>query len=281
VAASSDRNPSLWKPDEHTKIQAQFERYLTLAEKTFSAAGLIDLGKYLWQRALLSFGDYLLPRGRNHSFLVNTVTDETSWKRLLRGTGTITPEPRGFLKQLWDKLSPNEDLAPQLESIIKNVKEIESWREELIHCPEAFEYCEKKFVRKYTSHVFYLLRTTQLNGYHAELFTYCLYIKLLKRQKNIFKLLEMNYFDVMVEYMEPCLQLRGIFRGNNVMFSVYSDNGGYRIQIAKTEFSEAASFEDILKTNGYSEKNNFLQLWSNRSDIEAHLKALDEIINSG
>lgn len=279
VAASSDRNPNLWEPNEHTKIQAQFERYLTLAEKTFSAAGLIDPGEYRWQRALLSFGDYLLPRGRNHSFLVNTVTDETSWKRLLRGTGTITPEPREFLKQLWDKLSPNEDFAPQLESIINGVQEIESWREALIHSPDAFGYCEKKFLRKYTSNILYLLKTTQLNGYHAELFTYCLYIKL-KKLNNIFTVLKLDYCEVMVEYSKPCLQLSGNFQGKNVTFSVSGENEGYLIQIPRTDLSEITSIEYTLKTNGYSEKDNFLQIWSSLSDIEAHLKALDEMINS-
>ena len=110
VTATNDLDPSLWDTVKHTTLQANFERYLTLAEKTFSASGLVDLGEYRWQRALLSFGDYLLPRGSNLSFLVNTVTDETSWKRLLRGTGT-NPEPREFLKQLWDQLNSNEDLA--------------------------------------------------------------------------------------------------------------------------------------------------------------------------
>ena len=213
--ASKDSDPNLWDTVKHTTLQANFERYLTLAEKTFSATGLVDLGGYRWQRALLSFGDYLLPRGRNHSFLVDTVTDETSWKRLLRGTGTITPEPREFLKQLWDQLNSNEDLAPQLDRIIDTDQELESWREALIHCPEAFRYCEKNYIRKYTSDTLYLLSTSQLNGYHAELFTYCLYIKL-EKLKDFFKILKINYNTVTDTYLEPHLQLNGNFRGKKV-----------------------------------------------------------------
>ncbi len=66
----------------------------------------------------------------------------------------------------------------------------------------------------------YLLKTSQLNGYHAALFTYCIYIKLKK--------------------------LRGNFLGKKVTFSVFSENRDYRIQIAKTDFSEIANLENTF-----------------------------------
>ncbi len=82
VTEATNLDPSLWDTIKHTEKQGNFERDLILAEKTFSASGLVDLGRYRWQRALLSYGDYLLPRGSNLSFLVNTITDETSWETL-------------------------------------------------------------------------------------------------------------------------------------------------------------------------------------------------------
>lgn len=274
-AASHDSDPSLWDTDLHKILQANFERYMTLAENAFSAAGLVDPGEYLWQRALLSFGDYLLPRGQNRSFLVNTVTDETSWKRLLRGTGTIKPEPREFLKKLWDRLDLDEDLAPQLRSIIDASPGHESWREALMHCPQAFTYCEKNYIRKDTSGTLYLLKRSQLNGYHAELFTYCLYIEL----KGIFTNLRPWYWEVTDTYSEPHLRLSGNFRGKNVKVSVLSENRGYQIQIAKTDSLEVASLESRLTDIGYSVKANFFEIWSSRSDIESHLKALDKTLS--
>ncbi len=275
--ARDDSDPSHWNTVKHKTLQANFERYLTLAEKTFSETGLVDLGEYRWQRALLSIGDYLLPRGRNLSFLVNTVTDETSWKRLLRGTGTLDPEPRQFLKQLWDQLNSNEDIAPQLESIIDAGQELEPWREVMVHCPEAFRYCEKNYIRKYASDTLYLLKTTQLNGYHAELFTYCLYIQL----KDIFTILQPWYWEVTDTYWEPHIQLSCNLQGVNATFSVFEKDGGYQIQIEMNESLEITKLVDILKIAGYSESEKFLQNWSSRSDIEAHLKALDEALNSG
>lgn len=275
VAASNDLDPCHWEKVEHTIRQANFEQYLTLAEKTFSASGLVDQGRYRWQRALLSNGDYLLPRGSNLSFLVNTITDETSWKRLLRGTGT-NPEPREFLKQLWDQLNSNEELDPQLECLIDADHKLEPWREALIHCPEAFEYCEKNYIRKESQNTIYLLRRTQLNGFHADLFTYCLYIEL----KSTLKILRPSYWDVPDKYTEPCLKLIGNLKGKQITFSVFSDNEGYRIQIPQTDCSEYENLEKALKNVEYSVEGNFLLRLLSRSDINSHLKALDEVFDS-
>lgn len=275
VTEANELDPSLWGTVKHTKRQANLGRYLTLAEKTFSASGLVDLGRYRWQRALLSYGDYLLPRGSNLSFLVNTVTDETSWKRLLRGTGT-NPEPREFLKQLWNQLDSSKVIAPQLEGYIVSDHELEPWRATLIHCPEAFEYCEKNYIRKENLNTIYLLRRSQLNGFHADLFTYCLYIEL----RDTFKTLQPSYRDVWDKITEPCLNLRGNIQDKHVLFSVFSDNGGYRIQIAMTDCSEIVGLENTLKKMGYSMEDNFYQNLLSRSDIKAHLKALDEALES-
>jgi hypothetical protein len=276
-AASDNSDPRRWNTVKHKTLQDKFERYLTLAEKTFSETGIVDLGEYRWERALLSIGNYLLPRGRNLSFLVNSMTDETSWKRLLRGNLNITPEPREFLKQLWDRLNPNKDLTFQLERIIDDNQELESWIKTLVHCPEAFKYCRKHYIRKYSSDTFYLLSRSQLNGYYAELFTYCLYIK----SKNLFTFLHPWYQEVMDTYSEPNLQLKCYIKGKSVTLSVSNENGGYRIQIAKNDCREITKLEEILKSVGYLEEDGLIQNWSSRSDIETHLKALDEALNSG
>ena len=274
--ASNDTDPSLWETDKHSTLKANFERYLTLAEKTFSATGLVDLGEYRWQRALLNLGNYLLPRGRNLSLLVNTVTDETSWKRLLRGTGTKGPEPREFLKHLWDKLDSKEDLAPQLEGIIAGGKGLEPWQEAMVHCPEAFSYCEKNYIRKDYSGTVYLLRTTQLNGFHAELFTYCLCIQL----KDVFTILQPFYQDVTDTYSEPHIQLSCNLQGMKATFNIFEKDGCYQVQIEKDDCLKITKLLDILQRTGYSESENSLQNRLSYSDIKGHLKAMDETLKS-
>ena len=164
-----------WEASDHSSLQEQFEIYLGKAESMFAANGLINLGQYRWERALLSIGDYLLPRGQNISFLVNSSTGQASWKRLLRGTGHKAPEARKLLQQLLDRLIAGDSLSAQLDEIIDGTKGLEPWRHAFIDTPKAFKYCEKREIRWNSVNKVYLLKKRQMNGAHAELFTYCLF----------------------------------------------------------------------------------------------------------
>ena len=259
-------------------MQEQFRRYLYLAEKTFSADGLIDPGAYRWQRALLSVGDYLLPRGSNHSFLVNSATDESSWKRLLRGAGTKTLEARQFLQQLWGQLKVDAGIAPQLDQIISASQQLEPWREALVHCPEAFRFCEKNYIRWHNADTCYLLKRSQLNGAHAELFTFCLQQKLARMPGKFTILKHSQYESVTDTYSEPRIQLRGSLQGKTVAFSLLNEHGGYRIEIYKGYCDAIANLGKTLKRVGYSETDYHWQNRLDRSEIEAHLKVLDKAL---
>lgn len=279
VAKRAESEPTCWDAAAHKTLQDRFSRYLALAERMFSTNGLVDLGEYRWQRALLSIGDYLLPKGRNHSFLVNPVTDEASWKRLLRGSGGRSPGPRGFLKQLWDRLTPDQDIAQQLDSIIDASQQLEPWREAIVLCPEALDYCGSRFnVRWYNPYTLYLLQRSQLNGTHAELFTFCLH-QTLKSQSD-FTVLSSSYQSVMDTYSEPHVRLRGRCQGKDVTFSVYNQNEDYQIRISKSDCVEIANLGETLKRAGYAETDDFYQHQSSRSTIKADLKALDKALHS-
>ena len=238
---------------------------------------MLDLGEYRWQRALLSIGDYLLRKGRNVSFLGNSATDEASWKRLLRGTRGRISNKREILRQLWDLLSPDDDLSIQLDDIIDASKQIGPWLESIVHCPEAIEYCENNYIRIEDFETIYLLKRAQMNGYHAELFTYCLYKKLRKRN-NDFSVLCFSYNQVTDTYSEPCLLMEYDYQDDEVRFDIYYQNGEYRIKIAKTECEKIANFDETLKKAGFIEGNDLFQIKSSRSDIEKLLNELDRAL---
>lgn len=158
--------------------QKDLELCIELAEAMFSAEGLNDLNEYRFQRTLLCLGDYLLPSGRNRSFLVDSVTEEASWKRLLSGYGEHAKKAREILKELFNRLSPEKDIAEQLDEIIigaKQLDHLDHWRKVIIRCPSVFKYCNRSSIRVDKNGTIYLLSRSQMNGAHAELFTYCLY----------------------------------------------------------------------------------------------------------
>lgn len=141
----------------------------------FNHRGLTRVDNYLWERSLLCLGNYLLRHKQNFSLLVNSSTEPGSWKRLLRGTGLGAPGPRTLLKELWDHIENDQSVEPQLETIIADAEVLEPWRRALVDTPAAIHYCEKRALRWWDGDTIYLLKKSQLNGAHVELYSYCLY----------------------------------------------------------------------------------------------------------
>lgn len=162
-----------WDDVIHLRLQKQFSNFLQKAETMFSSKGLQSRPDSQWERALLCIGNYLLPSKGNLSFLVNPQTDQASWKRLLRGTGPKVPEARKVLYNLWNHLNGTENLPAQLDAIINGSSILEPWRNAFVRTPAAINYCHQRSIRWNNEDEVYLLQKTQMNGTHAELFTYC------------------------------------------------------------------------------------------------------------
>jgi hypothetical protein len=192
-----------WSVEQHRKMQGAFQDYFAKASTMFDDKGLSALPGSLWERALLSIDDYLLPSGRNHSFLVNSSTDQGSWKRLLRGANSYSSSRRMVLKQLWDGVNVTADLVSQLVGLVENATGLKPWVEALVRTPQAFAYCQSRSIRIESCDQVYLLSKTQMNGMHAELFSYALYNKL-KADMTKFEPLYLTYYqDVSGAELEP------------------------------------------------------------------------------
>ena len=164
-----------WTNQEHLEVQKQFNEYLRKALLMFDSKGLSALPNFLWQRALLATGDYLYTNGSNWSFLDNDRSLPESWKRLLRGGDDAATKRRALLKNLWQEISIDDDLGHQLDAIVQKQKSPNYWGRLLIHTPAAIGFCKKRWIRKYSDTKVCLLRSSQMNGYLAELSTYCLW----------------------------------------------------------------------------------------------------------
>ena len=168
--------------DEHQdKIFKQlFTEYLSKAKAVFNDSGLIDFlgkeGNYIWQRALLTIGDYLIVEGRNKSFLIGRDRD-ISWKRLLKGDKEETHH--GIVKTIFDSINTS-DISGSLNAMI-NASNVDGWRKAFIDVPELFSYMGKKrYVRFDSSHGFVLFRGERMSGTHAELYSLKFHYEYLK-----------------------------------------------------------------------------------------------------
>lgn len=272
-----------WDEVTHLKLQNQFEDFLQKAEAMFETRGLKDLPDAKWERALLCIGNYLLPSRRNLSFLVNQKDDHASWKRLLRDAGT----EREVLGSLWKRLSNSQSLEPQLDSIIDGAVNLEPWREALVRTPVAINYCYRRMIRKENGCV-YLLQTTQMNGTHSELFTYCLYREKLQAifDSSAISTLTMRYTDSITTDLEPGISLR-LHREEKIFrFEIECKNEEYILFIPNEDIENDQLIKNVLIDDlGFSIDSYKHFKTYGPNDIEMAVTALDSALatalNSG
>lgn len=257
-----------WNVEQHREVQGTFQKYLSKATTMFDDKGLKTLPNFLWERALLSIGNYLLPSGRNYSFLVNSSTDQGSWKRLLRGASSYLTSPRMFLKQLFDHIEQSKELVPQLTGLIDNAKDLEPWAEALVRTPQALAYCQSRSLRFESLDRIYLLSKTQMNGMHAELFSYALYIKLKANINNLSPLELMPYSDVSDTETEPRFYI--YFSKNEVQlrFSVGFEAGCFVVSPANDDVNAVNTLVEM----GLVESKETKQITVLREDIEEWIR---------
>lgn len=265
-----------WEDKDHAALQQKFENYLKKVEIMFDGRGLVNIDEYRWQRALLSIGNYLLPSGRNHSFLVNSSTEPASWKRLLRGIGGDTPEPRDILRQLLDCITIHTGkdwLEKQLDKIITSTKGLSNWQMKIVQTPEAIEYCGKRAIRLISENEVYLLKKIQMNGEHAELFTYCFFHKLLKLQDrtSFFPFIIYEYQSVIGTDINPHILLGYEYKECQLHFVIKFLNGCFIINIKLDSLNYFPDVLTLLCSIGFQIEKDYLCFKSSSIDIESDL----------
>jgi len=250
MAASVAKGSVDWDEHLHLSLQGRFEEYLRKAEMMFVPQGLNDCGGYRWQRALLSIGDYLLPSGtQNISLLVNSSTDPASWKRLLRGTGPKASEARKLLHQLWDRLNEDKPVTEQLDGVISEATVQDAWREALVQTPEAIGYCGNQAIRWNAPDEVYLLKKSQMNGAHAELFTFRLYHKTLLplyRQGELAPLILRDYHSVNGTDLEPRVLVAFAQEGYHSSIKVEFRKGSFVLSVDRQPLHDRPDVEALL-----------------------------------
>jgi hypothetical protein len=166
-----------WCKDENGIHNIEkFKEYVEKAEAVFDEKGLKNFGNYyLFERGLLATGDYLLTKGKNHSFLIDNDRD-ISWKRLLRDDN----EKRKILKSLFDKIKA-ATLKEDLEKIVDDFSDKNDWRYYFIKQPEMIAACgSQKLIRLNNNNKYdiLLLGSTTTSGRHKEYYSYSLFVEL-------------------------------------------------------------------------------------------------------
>lgn len=236
--AATKAAPAEWPAKQHEELQASFDEYFTKAALMFNKDGLASTGDYLWERALLATGDYLMRRGgKNHSFLTNPRQHPDSWQRYLQHGN------RDYLKQLWNSLDASLDLMEQLQAIIDKGLALEDWRVEFLRQPSCLEYCGMNEVQ-FDGHKVYLLKKQQMNGVHAELYSYALYLDL--SGVPMASLRQRLYRSVQDTSEEPTVYLQFTLGTKEINLSICSWYGRFYFSISASDIADLTGFTAAL-----------------------------------
>lgn len=146
------------------KFKQYFERFMEIFKE--------DKENFLFQRALLAEGDYLVGDikkwWKNRTFCSFNAESprakDDNWKQVFH----FNSDP---LKKL---LNDDRDL----QRIIDDFNDINDWRYSFIKKPEILKYCSQYQIRMKNQNDILILSKLQTNGKHAEYYTYSLYLEI-------------------------------------------------------------------------------------------------------
>ncbi len=263
-----------WTRDAHAEHQNRFSTYLAKAMCMFGQSGLNELPDELWRRALLTFGDYLLPKNRNYSLLIDRPSEPDSWKRLLKGDKDYSRERRGLLKLLLDRLDQAGNVASQLRAVIDSANGLEPWIDALVRSPVVFAYCQEKCLRWDDNGHIYLLRKTQMNGMHAELFSFALHKKLVSVSAAYAPLQIEPYVDVSGSEQDPYFLVSYMDKSGPLRIRVESRADRYSLVIAEVPNSVSTPLAISLADVGFSSTDRGAASYIERAEMEGVLVKL-------
>ena len=261
-------------------LAAPFEYYNACAVKMFDdLKNSPDESGRLWERALLSVGDYLLTVRQNKSLLTLDMDRDRSWKRLLRNASSKESSQGQVLKELWDQLKSPASFETDLVKIVEPNPNIDPWRTAIVATPDVFNYSDSRMMRFSDDGGIYLLKKMQMNGEHVELFTYCVFKELeVLAEPLSLKIASRpeNSTDV-----EPGLSLSQRLGLNDVTFHLersWRSADGYELYLNEPKEPDS-DLREILEDDGFeTEEGGYLTKRVSRADIKVAVLSLDRLL---
>ena len=270
-----------WNDEDDVQAQESFLEYDTRIKQLFSDSGLRPFQELLFERALLSLGDYTLDRGKNKSFLTSKVSSgerNPTWKLLLRGHmfDEEHEAKRLLVKALLDKIDPASDVADGLHEVINCSHIDQRWREMLVERPELMSYCERQMFRLFEDGKVYLISKIRTSSEHVELWTYYFYLTFLQPKLDAGELapISVTYIAANSDDYVPFINLSWHQTNIEVEFL----NARYRFALHSNESEEYRLMLDKLSKKHELSIDDEWQLWDvSIGDLE---NTICELVNT-
>lgn len=287
-----------WDDEKDEKYFNRFIKYASGAAAIFYAIlkSSADLD-YLWERAVLTKGDYLIHTSAWRRNLLSTTKKmrDFSWKRLLRlpPAGTKEPEAgawkirRKYIKEVFDDaLFDSTNLKESLAEICTNLPD--DWRQYFIVNPEFFHYSEQGFIRFENETKIALFKHSQQNHYHREMYSYELVLNELSKIENYEPFTRSWHHEVRSSEEYSCAKIDGwSFKKKRFAIDIHYDNhdpdflkNPFEIRLYKKIDNHKEKYPkaiiELMETLGYEWKSDFKGFWKSK---KTKSKAIIELQN--
>lgn len=263
--------------DKFKKYRNKFNALWEFAQnkQSLDKEQLMDQQILIYQ-ALLTKGDYLPPLGSNYTFCSFDATSprqkNDNWRKVFNSDKLKATQDniqrKAYLQQLLDDSNFNiNDVKLSLETIIAN-SQVDDFRRYFIENREYIEYCKKLQLRYINENKIYLLKTTQMNGAHTELYTWNLFNKefgLASKRKEwwrlesdkVFAPFETTWYKESMSWDPPCIVLSDFkFEDQSIIMSIIYKDESYSISVENEEEEPFnTSISGVLKELGFSDDN--------------------------
>ena len=139
---------------------------------------------------------------------------------------------------------------------------MEAWREAFVRTPEAIAYCGYEAIRWNAPDDVYLLRKSQMNGAHAELFSFCLFKKVLRPlsdQGGLAPLILRDYQSAIGTDFEPHISMDFAPVGYRVGIEVKFRKGSFIVSVDCTSIQTRPDITAIfLDSMGFFQDDHHL-----------------------
>jgi hypothetical protein len=241
----------------------------------FGDNGLLEesnTNDYLWQRALLAKGDYLLHySGGRRSLLDPGRSSSVTLKRFLQEDHG---DKRGYLKLLWDEVdigSIENSLKEVLRKAIAELAEKKQvWRKILCYTVDTWKYCGDRLIHyqerigDLAPRVFLMEITYRTHKRYEELHTYCLRKEIglskdrLDEDKPQFSPLRYAGWGEWPGSDHPHLKFEREYKGKTLVFQLYChchEDDGFSLRIPLKELGDDKDvISASLSTLGFESK---------------------------
>lgn len=262
-----------WNDDLNQQYYDRFNYYFDALAAVFNQiSGNSGKIGYAWERAVLSKGNYCTEASNNrlnllHSWkTTNNIPRDHSWRRRLRIGNDMDEIKQSYVKAVLDDPLFNADhLQDSLEEICTqslNSGGLEPWRRALIKHKEIFDISKQGFI-VHNADETVVLKQSQRNHYHCELFTQVLEFELNAEKEHL-----QPFTEIICEYVrsrddDEYVHMTGYVLDNeNYEIVIIKDEANFSIYFQRDDCSECS---DRLKI--VLEQRGFLQREDSEDDI--------------